>query len=276
MNEAHLHGGGSGPAEGWGPWLPVFVLATLLYIAAAVRLGRRGYAPWPRYRSAMWCVGIWCAALAVVGPIAGLARVDFTAHMAGHLLLGMLTPLLIVFSAPVTLLYRVLPVRAGRRLSGILRSRLMQLASDPLTAGVLHIGGLWILYTTCLYALMHRAPIVHALVHLHVFLAGLAFTASMIAVDPMPHRRSFGYRAIVMVSALAGHGMLSKYIYAHPPLGVPILQAESGGMLMYYGGDVIDIALITLFCRQWYAAVRPRPDDRSYRATRGQPKSSET
>jgi hypothetical protein len=30
-------------------------------------------------------------------------------------------------------------------------------------------------------------------------------------------------------------------------------------MLMYYGGDLIDLALIVLLCRQWYAATRPRP-----------------
>jgi putative membrane protein len=30
-------------------------------------------------------------------------------------------------------------------------------------------------------------------------------------------------------------------------------------MLMYYGGDLIDAALITVFCWQWFTASRPRP-----------------
>ena len=28
-------------------------------------------------------------------------------------------------------------------------------------------------------------------------------------------------------------------------------------MIMYYGGDAIDIALIVVLCHQWYVATRP-------------------
>ncbi|GAB6990096.1 hypothetical protein JCM16418A_21460 [Paenibacillus pini] len=58
--------------------------------------------------------------------------------------------------------------------------------------------------------------------------------------------------------ASAGHGILSKYIYTHAPTHVLKSEAESGGMLMYYGGDAIELILITLFCYQWYRASRPR------------------
>ncbi len=51
---------------------------------------------------------------------------------------------------------------------------------------------------------------------------------------------------------------MSKYIYAQPPKGVPIEQAEIGSMVMYYGGDVIDAIIIFILCLQWYKAVRPR------------------
>jgi putative membrane protein len=98
----------------------------------------------------------------------------------------------------------------------------------------------------------------HMLIHIHVFFAGYLFTVSMIYIDPIPHRTSYVYRAIVMVIALAAHGILSKYIYAQPPYGVPAAQAETGGMLMYYGGDAIDLVLICVFCFQWFRATRPR------------------
>jgi len=48
----------------------------------------------------------------------------------------------------------------------------------------------------------------------------------------------------------ACHGILSKYIYAHPPMGVPIDQAKTGGLVMYYGGDAIGLILITILCYQ--------------------------
>ena len=45
--------------------------------------------------------------------------------------------------------------------------------------------------------------------------------------------------------------------YMLTPGGIPRDQAQSGGMLMYYGGDMIDLILIVIFCYQWYKAVRP-------------------
>jgi hypothetical protein len=59
---------------------------------------------------------------------------------------------------------------------------------------------------------------------------------------------------------LAAHGILAKYLYAHPPAGV--LHAEAGAQLMYYGGDVLDLILIVVFCRQWYTATDPNPPRR--------------
>jgi putative membrane protein len=96
------------------------------------------------------------------------------------------------------------------------------------------------------------------IVHLHVFFAGYLYTISIIYIDPIPHRYSFNLRAIVLILSLAAHGILSKYIYAYPPWGVPIEQAQMGGMIMYYGGDIVEIGLIFFFCQQWYKAARPR------------------
>lgn len=100
--------------------------------------------------------------------------------------------------------------------------------------------------------------LLYVIVHFHVFLAGYMFTISMIYVDPIPHRFSFLYRAIVLMIALAGHSVLAKYIYAHPPAGVQVEQVELGAMLMYYGGDAIDVVLIFILCRQWFHATRPQ------------------
>ncbi len=105
--------------------------------------------------------------------------------------------------------------------------------------------------------MMHQNILLHLFIHLHVFIAGYLFTISIIYIDPAPHRYSYRYRAIVLIIALAGHGILSKYIYAYPPTGVVTTQAEIGGMLMYYGGDLIDIILIFIFCLQWFRASRP-------------------
>jgi putative membrane protein len=103
---------------------------------------------------------------------------------------------------------------------------------------------------------MQENVFIQIFVHLHVFLAGYLFTASFIYIDPVPHRASFVYRSVVMIMALGCHSILSKFIYAHPPVGVPDNQAELGSMVMYYGGDVIEIIMLFIFCSEWYKSHR--------------------
>ncbi|MEH7181066.1 cytochrome c oxidase assembly protein [Neobacillus vireti] len=234
-----------------------FLLAIIFYIITAL-ISNKGHKRWPFHRYFCWAIGILCAGTALFGPIADSAHVDFTAHMMGHLLLGMLAPLLLALGAPMTLLLRTLSVVHARRLSQVLKSWPVSFYSNPAFAALINIGGLWVLYATDLYMLMLHNTLIHVVVHFHVFLAGYLFTISIIYIDPIPHKYSFPFRAAVLILSLAAHGILSKYIYAHPPAYVPIKQAEWGGMIMYYGGDLVDIVLIFLFCRQWYQAARPR------------------
>ncbi|WP_046175538.1 cytochrome c oxidase assembly protein [Domibacillus indicus] len=255
MSSEHLHHSAGDTASFL--LAALFCLALIFYIWASL-YSSRFYKKWPVYRSVLWTGGIVCAIGAIAGPLAEKAHTHFTAHMAGHLLLGMLAPLLLVLSAPMTLLFRTLRTGSARLLVGILKSGPVRFIGDPATAAVFNIGGLWLLYTTGLYAAMHQNLFLYLLIHLHVFLAGCLFTASILYIDPVPHRRTFQYRAAVLVFALAGHGILSKYLYAHPPRHVSASQAETGSMLMYYGGDAIDLVLITIFCFQWYKAARPR------------------
>ncbi|SIS46296.1 cytochrome c oxidase assembly protein [Salimicrobium flavidum] len=235
-----------------------FLLLIVLYISAAIMSSRsRHLQKWPVHRSILFSLGVVCAGSAVIGPLAEQALVDFRAHMVGHLLLGMLAPLLLVLARPVTLLLRTLPVSLARKLTLFLRSSYVRVLSHPITASVLNIGGLWVLYTTDLFHMMHEQLWIHVLIHLHVFLAGYLFTMAMIYMEPVAHRYSYLYRAVVFVFALAGHGILSKYLYASPPSGVPKSEAETGSMIMYYGGDVIDAVIIFLLCLQWYKATKP-------------------
>lgn len=231
----------------------------IAYIAAALTSNRRRHLQtWPPHRYVCCFFGILCAAIALIGPLARVAHAHFPTHMIGHLLLGMLAPLLIVLAAPMTLLLRTLNVSAAKRVSRILKARPLRLFNHPIVTSMLNIGGLWILYTTNLYTAMQHHLLLHLIIHFHVFAAGYLFTASMIYIDPTPHRFSFKYRSIVLIIALAGHAILSKYIYAYPPAGVPRLEAEIGGKLMYYGGDAIDIVIIYILLLHWYKAARPR------------------
>ncbi|WOV86885.1 cytochrome c oxidase assembly protein [Sporosarcina oncorhynchi] len=233
--------------------------AIALYLYGVYRSDREKHLRrWPRLRIVFWISGAIISASALIGPLAVLSHAYFTWHMAGHLFLGMLGPLLLALGAPVTLLLRTLPVQQARRVSRFLRGRFARFYIHPVTAAVLNIGGLWLLYTTDLFAMMHDHLWLYILVHIHVFTAGYLFTVSMLSIDPVSRRFSYPFRTVVFVLALAGHGILSKFLYAYPPHGVPVEEARAGAMLMYYGGDAVDLIIIALLFRSWYRSAGTR------------------
>jgi putative membrane protein len=221
--------------EHHGSAVGLLLLAGLCGYPALLWLPRRRR-PWPVWRTLSWCAGLVVAAAAVLGT----GHRGFAVHAAGHVALGMLAPLLVCLAAPVTLLLRALPVRHGRRLSWLLRSAPARFAGHPVTALLLDAGGLWLLYATPLYARIGNHPLVHA----HVFLAGCLLTSALAGPDPAPHRARWSTRAVVLVAFLAAHGVLAKFLYAHPPAGVSADQAAAGAQVMYYAGDAVDAVLL--------------------------------
>ncbi|WP_240605817.1 cytochrome c oxidase assembly protein [Planctomonas deserti] len=234
-------------------------LAAAAYLGAIRSSRRRGR--WPFPRTAAWLAGVALAAGAVHLALSPVGA-GFVGHMTSHLLLGMLAPLLLVLAAPGTLALRSLPVVPARRLSAVLRSGPVRVLTHPVPAVVLNVGGLWLLYATPLYGAMHANPLLLAAVHAHVFAAGYLFTFSIAGPDPAPHRPALAVRAVVLLAAIAGHSVLAKYLYAHPPAGVSAADAATGSQLMYYGGDAIELCLIVALGTAWYRSTRPRPQRR--------------
>lgn len=224
-------------------------LAAVLYAAGTARLRRRGDA-WPRWRDLSFTVGALSVAVAVLARLPGG---EFTAHMLQHLIVGMFAPLLLVLARPITLALRALPPGRARR-GLVAQSRLTAFLLFPPVAAALDVGGLWILYRTRLFAATHDHPWLHGLVHLHVLLAGVVFSASICRLDPMRHRSSFTVRGATLVVAGTAHGVLAKSLWMTPPPGFSATDPHAGAELMYYGGDVAEIALAVVIAAQWYAA----------------------
>lgn len=256
----HGHDGHAASATGWALFeaaaAAVLVCAAVGYAVAL--WAARDRSPWPRRRTAAWYAGLACVATGLIGPLAAAAHSSFTAHMAAHLALGMAGPLLLVLGAPVTLALRALTVRTARTLTRLLRTPYVRVITHPVVAAVLNAGGLWLLYTTSLYPMMHTSVLLHAVIHAHIVLAGYIFTASLIGPDPDPHRSPMSVRAVVLIVFIAAHSVLAKWLYAHPPAGVDAADGRRGAQLMYYGGDAVDVLLIVLMFAGWYAASRPR------------------
>lgn len=106
--------------EAWSVLAVLSIVGLLAYPAAVVRLRRSGVA-WPWWRTLAWLAGTG-SLFAVTGTwLNGYSMVMFSVHMTQHMVLSLITPLLLLLAAPVTLALRTLP--RGRGAAGTLHSR---------------------------------------------------------------------------------------------------------------------------------------------------------
>lgn len=251
MTPGHVHAHSSGGADGilWIVAVP-FAVAIASYVAGVMIQGSRDRT-WSSARTWCWMLGCAAALIAMLGPLVLPGFTGFVGHMTAHLLAAMVAPLLLVLGAPVTLALRTIDLDPARRLSRVLRSPPARLFTTPVVAAALGVASSWALYFTPLWELA-QVPFFHLVVMAHFLIVGYLFTASIVGIDPNPHRSSLMMRAIVLVLALAAHGVLAKLIYAQPPAGASRADGEVGAQVMFYGGDLVDLALMVLLCAEWY------------------------
>jgi putative membrane protein len=234
--------------------IPLAVLAAYL-VAARRECSRSG---WSHLRVASFTIGIALIVAAIV-PV-GNWQHGLRGHMVQHLLLGMFAPLALVLGAPVTLLLRSVPARTGRFLTGLLRRRPVVVLTNPVTALLLDIGGMYVLYLTPLFAITMTNDAVNVLVHVHFVISGYLFAWAIAGPDPAPCRPRMPARLAVLFLATAAHASLGKIMYGYGfPRGVGASATElaSAAQWMYYGGDVAELLLIAAFFAAWFS-VRPQ------------------
>ncbi len=247
------------PSTGLHVLLAVLCVAIAVYLYLAWHQRRRG---WSRWRVAAALAGGGLLALGLLPDLLPFAPGDFRQHMLQHLLLGMLGPLGLMLSAPVTLLLRSLPRAAARAVVRLLHSRYMRCVSHPAVALVLNIGGMGALYFTPLYRVTMQHPLLHDFVHLHFILAGYLFAWVIAGPDPAPRRPPVPTRLVVLGIAIACHAILAQLMYAGALVAVDVPAAElrGGAELMYYGGDIAELLLAFALVTTWRPprpAVRP-------------------
>ncbi|WP_327000021.1 bifunctional copper resistance protein CopD/cytochrome c oxidase assembly protein [Dactylosporangium sp. NBC_01737] len=224
----------------WPPLLDGFfasatVLAAAGYLAGVWRLRRAGHR-WPAARTASWLGGVLLLGAVTVGGFARYAYVLFSAHMAQHLILAMVVPILLVGGAPVTLALRTLRRPADPAVRGprdwlllILHSRVLRVLSHPVVALALYVVSLYGLYFSDLLGVLMRYHLGHLAMLSHFVLTGFLFFWVLIGVDP--GRRVVAPPVLVLVH-FAGMAF-------HAFLGVALMQSR------------------TVIAADWYTAVRP-------------------
>jgi putative membrane protein len=247
----HVHTG-----SGWTALIPTLLIMLIaLAYGLAVKKTQKKNLRWELYKTGAFVVGLGLLLIAFLPSIAHWAHQDLRGHMVQHLLIGMFAPVFLVLGQPLTLAMKASSVRFGRLLTVFLRHEVVYWISHPITALVLNIGVMYLLYLTPLYSMALTNPMLHHLIHIHFFVAGFVFAWSIMGSDPVPRRPGFGLRLGVLFISMATHAYLSKLMYAHLfPRNThhTIMEIQEASKLMYYWGDLAELLLAIGLFYLWY------------------------
>ncbi|MCX5138683.1 MULTISPECIES: cytochrome c oxidase assembly protein [unclassified Streptomyces] len=246
------------------------VLAVVLYGYAVLRLRGRGDA-WPVNRTVFFVVGVLSIALVMCTGLNDYGMVMFSVHMVQHMVISMLSPILLLLGAPVTLALRALPV-AGRGTKGprelllmLLHSRYMKIITHPVFTIPLFIASLYALYFTPLFDFLMGSTAGHLAMMVHFLAVGLVFFWPIMGIDPGPHRPGYLMRMLELFAGMPFHAffgialmMASEpmvKVYENPPasLGIDALsdQNAAGGIAWAFS-EIPSVLVLVALVFQWY------------------------
>ena len=229
--------------------------AAALYALRVRSLGPRV----PRLRKASFFLGLALLVVAFVTPLHSIGETRlFSAHMAQHLLIGDLAPLLVVLGLD------------ARILKPLLVPRLRVLAS-PLVALPLWALDLWLWHLPVLYDAALRNGVVHALEHALFFTCGVLLWTALL--EPLPGPRWFGTgRRLVALGFVwvaggvlsnvflwSDHAYYSRYMRAPRTWGLsPLADQRLGGGLMLLEMSVVVALLFFWLGLRWLREAERR------------------
>ena len=265
--------------EPWSVLALLSVVGLLVYLAAVVRLRRTGVS-WPWWRTLAW-IGGTGSLFAVTGTwLNGYSMLLFSVHMTQHMVLSLITPLLLLLAAPVTLALRTLPRGRGAAgapralLLNALHSRFARFISHPLFTIPLFIASLYGVYFTPLFDALMANPAGHQLMLAHFVVTGLLFFGPIIAQDPWPRTLSHPGRMLELFLPVPFHaffgvaimmaGALVVETFARPPAGWgvdPIADQGVAGGIVWAFGELPTVLVLAVVFFSWAGS-----DDRRAKA----------
>jgi cytochrome c oxidase assembly factor CtaG len=174
------------------------------------------------------------------------------AHMAEHLALSLVAPLLLLLGAPHALALKALHGESRRRTARVLRW--LHPLGHPLVAWPVFAATIVVTHLT---ALAEGSSAVHALEHLLLIATGLAFWAPVLAPPPAPRRLGPLARVGYLFATMLPMGAVGAVLVtADRPLfaAYPDLHDQAkAGAVMWIGGGLILLAAVLISV--WSALV---------------------
>ncbi|MFG2253705.1 cytochrome c oxidase assembly protein [Streptomyces mirabilis] len=258
---------------------PFFLVACLvglgLYGWGVVRLVRRGD-KWSVGRTIAFVLGVLTVMLVMCTKLNDYGMVMFSVHMVQHMVISMLSPILILLGAPITLALRALPVAATRGNKGprelllmFLHSRYMRIITHPAFTIPLFIASLYALYFSPIFDFLMGSKTGHIAMMCHFLAVGLVFFWPIMGVDPGPHRPGYLMRMLELFAGMPFHAFFGIALmmasapmvetYKNPPasLGIDGLsdQSAAGGIAWAFS-EIPSVLVLIALLFQWYASEK--------------------
>jgi cytochrome c oxidase assembly factor CtaG len=255
--------------DGWSVLAVLSVAALLAYLVGVARLRRAGIA-WPWWRLLSFALGA-VSLFAVTGTwLNGYSMVLFSTHMAQHMVLSMVSPLLLLIGSPITLALRALP--RGKGTAGVprallleaLHSRFARFISHPLFTLPLFLASLYGVYFTALFDDLMSNPAGHEFMLAHFTATGLLFFGPILGQDPWPRRVGHGGRMLELIVPMPFHAffgvavMMSSSLitttFAHPPAGWgvdPLADQNTAGSIAWSFGELPTVLVMIVVLGSW-------------------------
>ncbi|MEO3977528.1 cytochrome c oxidase assembly protein [Streptomyces sp. CAU 1734] len=260
------------------------LLALALYGWGVLRLRARGDS-WQIGRTLFFVTGVLTVILATCTGLNEYGMVMFSVHMVQHMIISMVSPILLLLGAPVTLTLRALPVAARRGAKGprelllaLLHSRYLKIVTHPAFTIPLFIASLYALYFTPLFDFLMESRPGHIAMMVHFLATGLVFFWPIMGVDPGPHRPGYVMRMLELFAGMPFHAFFGIALmmgseplvttYANPPasLGIDALtdQHAAGGIAWAFS-EIPSVLVLIALVFQWYRSEerRARRTDRA-------------
>jgi putative copper resistance protein D len=255
---------------------PFFLVACLLalglYTWGVVRLRRRGDS-WSVGRTVSYVAGVLSIALMMCTGLNDYGMVMFSVHMVQHMVISMLSPILILLGAPVTLALRALPVagkgRKGPRelLLAVLHSRYMRIITHPAFTIPLFIASLYALYFTPIFDFLMGSKTGHIAMMVHFLAVGVVFFWPIIGVDPGPQRPGYLMRMLELFAGMPFHAFFGIALmmasepmvetFKNPPasLGIDALSDQNyAGGIAWAFSEIPSVLVLIALLFQWYGS----------------------
>ncbi|MET7617200.1 cytochrome c oxidase assembly protein [Streptomyces sp. NPDC005408] len=247
------------------------LLALGLYGWGVLRLRRRGDS-WPVSRTVFFTVGVLSVALVMCTKLNDYGMVMFSVHMVQHMVISMLSPIVLLLGAPVTLALRALPVASRRGSKGprelllaLLHSRYMRIVTHPAFTIPLFIASLYALYFSPLFDFLMGSKTGHVAMMVHFLAVGVVFFWPIMGIDPGPHRPGYVMRMLELFAGMPFHAFFGIALmmatepminaYKNPPasLGIDALtdQNAAGGIAWAFS-EIPSVLVLVALVFQWY------------------------